>query len=391
MLAIAAGRFDLPSETFIRDHVRNISPGQTVLLCREDFGATQFQCSVLTEIRGVVRGRGFHERMLNWLRYRWWRYVDPTLRGPDEARVRSFLKRYAVQAVLAEYGQNGALLRLACQRLGVPLYVHFHGFDATSLARDRNWRRHYRRLFRDAAGVIVPSRFLADRLRDLGCPDQKLHISPHGLDISEFSETAREPGRILAVGRLVEKKAPHLTIRAFSEALKVRPDCHLDIVGDGPLMELCNTEVERLGLQQSVTLHGALDSSFVKKLLSQAELFVQHSLTAHDGDMESFGVSLLEAMASSIPIIVTNHNGFSETIVDGSTGILIDEYDVTGMAQQMIALLNDRKRSIMMGRAGRKRVEANFTTEKTSARLREIMAIEPRSEDPKTTLHQSWD
>ena len=376
MLAIFANNFDQPSETFIRGHVRHIAPGRTVLLCRDDGGATEFGCPVLSDVRGNARPRGAIERVANGLRWRWWHYIAPALRGSDEARVRTFLQRHGVRSVLAEYGPNGSLLRLACKRAGVLLYVHFHGFDATMVQRGSSTGRHYQRLFRDAAGIIAPSHFLAGRLLALGCPEGKLHVSPNGIDPDMFSETARVAGQFLAVGRLVEKKAPHLTIRAFAKVRKHRPDCTLDIVGDGPLWQACVDEIANNDLEDCVRLHGAQGSDFVQKLLGKAEIFVQHSVTALNGDMESFGVSLVEAMASSIPVVATDHNGFSETVSNGETGLLVAEHDVNGMANAMIALLENRPRAEAMGHAGRARVKERFTHDRTAARLRKILGIE---------------
>jgi colanic acid/amylovoran biosynthesis glycosyltransferase len=375
MLAIAAPSFHQPSETFIRAHVRDVLPGRTVLICRDDTDAAALGCPVLSDIRPLSLPKNPAERFSNSLRFRWWRYVDPALRGANERRVRSFLERHGVRAMLAEYGTEGCLLRIACKRAGIPLYVHFHGYDATRLARHRHWRRHYRRLFRDAAGIIAPSEFLAAKLRDLGCPDEKLSVSPNGINISGFRETVRERGRLVAVGRLVEKKAPHLTIQAFAKVSQTQPYCTLDIVGEGPLREKCVAEVIRLGLRDRVKLHGAQSPEFVRELLQKAELFVQHSVTARDGDMESFGISLVEAMACSVAVVATDHNGFSETVVSDGTGILVAEHDVDGMATAILSLLDDRVRAETMGRAGRARVEAKFTHENTAARLREIMGL----------------
>jgi glycosyltransferase involved in cell wall biosynthesis len=375
MLAIAANTFDKPSETFIRAHVTNIAPGRTVLICRQDGGATQFGCPVLSDVAPQPTPRHRAERISISLRNEWRRLTDPAASGRDEARVRSFLQRHGVTAVLAEYGPNGVLLRRACVRAGVLLYVHFHGFDATRLARKGRWRRYYRRLFRDAAGVIVPSKFLASRLLELGCPHDKLHVSPNGIDPSQLSETQRATGRVVAIGRLVEKKAPHLTIRAFSRVRRERPDATLVMIGDGGLRALCDVEIEENGLQQCVEMLGAQGPDRVKRELAAAQIFAQHSVTAQDGDMESFGISLVEAMASSVPVVTTNHNGFRETVADGETGLLVEEHDVDGMAAAMLSLLNDPERAEAMGRAGRARVEALFTRERTATRLREIMGL----------------
>jgi glycosyltransferase involved in cell wall biosynthesis len=91
--------------------------------------------------------------------------------------------------------------------------------------------------------------------------------------------------------------------------------------------------------------------------------------------MESFGVSLIESMASSVPVVATDHNGFSETVIHGETGYLVAEHDVEGMAAAILALLDDPDQATRMGRAGRVRVEEHFTNERAAARLREIMVL----------------
>jgi glycosyltransferase involved in cell wall biosynthesis len=374
-LAIVANSLNAPSETFIRAHVRDIAPGRTVVLCDDGSGAETLAVPVLSEIRRTYAPRHFVDRLTHLLNLVLGPFLDPSIRGVGERRIRSFLQLHGVTVVLAEFGQNGSRLRLACKRAQIPLYVHFHGLDATRLARKSRWRRHYRKLFRDATGVIVPSSFLADRLRKLGCPEEKLYVSPHGIDPKNFEKSTRERGRLISIGRLVEKKAPHLTIRAFAAVRRQRPDCTLDIVGDGPLHAMCVDEIKRLGLGESVRLHGAQSPEYVRSLLKHAALFVQHSVTANDGDMESFGVSLIESMASSVPVVATDHNGFSETVIHGETGYLVAEHDVEGMAAAILALLDDPDQATRMGRAGRVRVEEHFTNERAAARLREIMVL----------------
>jgi len=376
MLAIAVNTFDRVSETFVRAHVKHIAPGRTVLLCRESGDAVDWGFPVLFDLRVLRTPHGLIERVVNGVRFRWWRYVDPALRGADEARVRAFLSRHKVRAVLAEFGPNGSLLRLACKRAGVPLYVHFHGYDATRLARLASVRRHYRRLFRDATGIIAPSRFLANRLVDLGCPVEKVHVSPCGIDLPEAATQESTLSRFIAVGRLVEKKSPLSTLRAFSEVARGDDEASLDLVGDGPLLEACRAEVKSLGLSHRVTLHGALPHDAVLRLMKESFAFVQHSVEASDGDCEGLPVSILEAMGSGLPVVSTWHSGIPEAVLDGETGLLVAEHDVEGMAKAINTLLKNRSRAKEMGRAGCARVKANFTHEHTAARLREIMGLE---------------
>src|SRR6056297_2612402 len=330
MLAIAANTFDKPSETFIRAHVTHIAPGRTVLICRKDGGATQFDCPVLSNFALLSPPRHLAERIVNGLSFRWRKYVDPAVCGRDEARVRTFLHRHGVTAVLAEFGPEGALLRRACTRAGIPLYVHFHGFDATVQGRNTHWRRHYRRLFRDAAGVIVPSEFLADRLCDLGCPQDKLHVSPNGIDPSVFRPGERSRQRFITVSRLVPVKGPLQTIHAFGRVHQRFPNAHLDMVGDGALFDECVSLANDLGIQDAINFHGAKPASFIADLMARSGIYVQHSVTTDDGQTEAFGIAPLEAGACGLPVVATRSGGIMETVVDGETGLLVEEDDVDG-------------------------------------------------------------
>lgn len=388
MLAIVANQFDLDSETFIRDHVRTIAPGQTVVLCRTGKGTERLGVPVLSDLRGEPPAPNMVKKIGRFLRFRFHKYWDTALREADERRVRSFLKGYDVRVVLAEYGPNGALMRAACKYAGIPLFVHFHGFDATQLAREKKWRLQYRRLFRDAAGIIVPSHFLAERLRGLGCPPEKLHVSENGINLANFKPSTYKPGLVVAVSRLVPVKGPLLTIKAFAITQKAIPHATLEMVGDGALRGECEALVARLGITASVTFHGAQPSDQVAALLSQASLFVQHSVKTEDGQTEAFGITPLEAAASELAVVASRSGGFVETVVDGETGILVEEHDVEGMARAMIDLLNTPARAKEMGRAGRTRVEALFTHDRTAARLRTILGLPCHQTAPTDTVEK---
>ena len=375
VLAIAAPSFDEPSETFIRAHARSLAPGETVVLCGNRSGVEQLDLPGLPDLAFWWHPRSHKGQALTAPHRAWRSWVDPGLPAADRRRVLAFFAAHRPRAVLAEYGMTGCLLMRACDEAAVPLYVHFHGYDASLQLRDRRRVRQYRALFRSAAGIIAPSRFLADRLAAIGCPEDRLHVSPCGVDPQAFVPTRRLPGRVLAVGRLVDKKAPHLTIAAFGRIASRHPEARLDMVGDGPLAERCGAVIADLGLEDSVRMHGVQAPDFVAGLMGEASLFVQHSVTTADGDCEGRGVSILEAMASALPVASTRHNGIAESVDHGVTGLLVDEYDVDAMTEVMAGLLDDPERAAAMGVAGRQRVLAHYTQDKTRDRLRAIMGL----------------
>jgi len=376
MLALLAPSFNLVSETFIADHARRLAPGATLLVCQDSRGAEALGYPVLSHLQPRPTGLGPWETRLEDLRFRVNRRFGPALGRADRMRLIAFLQTQGARVVLAEYGYMGAMAARACADLGLPLHVIFHGLDASSMLRERVVLRRYRAMFPHAASLICVSRALADNLVAIGAPEDRIRIVPCGVDPDRFPPGAPEPGRLLAVGRLVEKKAPHLTIRAFARIAGRFPLARLDLIGEGPLRAACEAEIATAGLGDRVTLHGAQPHDAIARHMRRAAIFVQHSVTAANGDTEGFPVAIVEAMSSALPVVSTRHSGIPEGVAEGETGLLVAEGDVAGMAEAIAALLEDPDRARGLGAAGRARALAQFTQDRSLAALRAILGLE---------------
>ncbi len=366
MLAILAPSFNQVSETFIADHARKLAPGRTVLVCQDSRGAEAYGLPVLSHLQSEPAGK---------LAARLRRRFGPPLAAGDARRLAAFLEAQGASVMLAEYGPMGVLAADVCAALGLPLHVMFHGIDASALLREPRTRRRYRQMYRTAASVIAVSRALADGLVAEGCPERLIRVVPCGIDPEAFPPGAPEPGRVLALGRLVEKKAPHLTIRAFALAAKDHPQARLDLVGDGPLRAAAEAAVAGTGMADRVTLHGALPHDACRALMRRAAVFAQHSVTAANGDTEGAPVAVAEAMATGLPVVATRHSGIPEQVVDGETGLLVAEGDVAGMGAAIARLLADPALAARMGEAGRARALERLDQARLYGQLRGILGI----------------
>lgn len=361
MLAIATQNPDAVAETYVRQHVRRLAPGRTALVglaCTEE-PTLGVPVLCLTPTRGKLQS------LTNLLRTGY----PGGVTGAAARELDRFVGSHGIEVVLAEFGPTGAALRAFCKSRGLPLHVFFHGYDATVMPRSATVRHAYRLLARDADGFVCGSHYFKAKLERLGFPGERIAVAPGGVELSDFAPTAdRDPKLVVGVGRLTAKKAPQHTIAAFAKARESVPDLKLEIVGGGPLEAECQALVARLG--DGVTLHGARDHAFVKALLARAGIFVQHSVTAPNGDEESQGISLLEAMASGLPVVTTRHNGFPETVIDGETGLLSDEHDVAAMAANIVRIAQSDEMRIAFGAAGRRRAEEAFEAGALAAKLR---------------------
>ncbi|WKN33488.1 glycosyltransferase [Porifericola rhodea] len=276
-----------------------------------------------------------------------------------------FFKKKKIEIVLAEFGPVGAEVYAVCERLGIPLIVYFHGYDAYLYHLMKQYKKEYANMFRYACHLIVVSEEMKQRLIKLGAPTEKLIVNPCAPNDVFF--TLNPPLtqiNFLAVGRFVNKKAPHLTIEAFYKVVQKIPEATLTMAGDGPLFEKCKELVEKLGIQNSINFLGAVSHQKIVEAYQNAFCFVQHSIIAPDGDSEGTPVAILEANAAKLPVVSTKHAGIQDVIVHGETGLLVEEQDVDAMANAMLKLAQDRSLAKMMGEKGRQRVKQHYTMQK---------------------------
>ena len=103
--------------------------------------------------------------------------------------------------------------------------------------------------------------------------------------------------------------------------------------------------------------------------LSNSIAFIQHSVSAANGDSEGTPVAILEASASGLPVISTKHAGIPDVIINYETGILVDEHDVDAMANAMLKLLKEKDLAKKMGQTGKLHIQDNFSMEQYISKL----------------------
>jgi colanic acid/amylovoran biosynthesis glycosyltransferase len=348
-----------PSETFIQAHIDGLST----------------RLVVVHNGRPTVNGKpvlSLPEFALYRLARRWTGGGDN--REVTAAYVKA-LRVHKIQVVLAEYGDTACSVLNACLRLRLPLVAHFHGYDASDRRTLKIHAEDYLSLFQRAAAIVAVSRSMQDRLVEMGAAAGKVHYNPCGVDCRQFSgaRPSQSQPTFLAVGRFAEKKAPHLTLLAFAGVHRQRPESRLHMVGDGPLLGPCIALARSLGIADAVTFLGSQAPEVVKREMRSARAFVQHSVEAVSGDSEGTPVAVLEAGASGLPVISTRHGGIPDVVIHGETGFLVDECDVRGMTQHMIAVLTDPLMADRLGQSGRRRVESCFSAERSLSTLRAII------------------
>jgi len=242
-------------------------------------------------------------------------------------------------------------------------------------------RPHHRaamtELFQVADRILVRSEALAAELQKAGCPEAKLRLNRTGIPMEDWPLATREvptdgSWRILQACRLIEKKGLDLSLRAFADLHRTHPAARFIIAGEGPLLPALEAQARELGIAESVTFRGFLDEPELRSEMAQAHLFLHPSRVGSDGNQEGVPNSMLEAMATGLPVLATQHGGIPEAVTDGVSGVLVPENDGPALTEALRNLINNPATLTSLGTAGRQAVADKFSA---AARIADLEAI----------------
>jgi glycosyltransferase involved in cell wall biosynthesis len=358
-VAIATGEYHLGGETFINRHIEHLFGGNTVVVCGRFRGDNPYGKPYFVR-RDGLSGRDIMVAPWWMLRNRIEHGTSRLPFGEAKETLIKFLRDERVEVILAEFGTQALALAPLANSVDIPIFTYFRGTDASKAIRTERMRVAYRKMMPRLAGVFSVSRFLLENLVKHGISHPNSTVIPSGVDIRRFAPQAKVPLSFLAVGRFVEKKAPMTTLRAFAQATRDLPEARLDFIGDGPLMEPTRSLAEEMGITGKVRFHGAQPHHTVRDRLMSTQFFVQHSVTARDGNTEGLPTAIQEAMACGCITISTRHAGIPEAIDDTYTGFLVDEHDETAFAEAIskaVTVQDPQAMSIRARRAAEQRFD----------------------------------
>lgn len=284
------------------------------------------------------------------------------------------LKKNKIDVILAEYGTTAAIYLDIIKKSKLPLVIHFHGYDATKYTTIKQFEFEYKEMFKYAAYVIAVSTVMYQKLLILGCPKEKLINNTYGPnDLFFDNKPLFSKQQFVAIGRFTDKKAPYYTIMAFNKVLHDFPDAKLIMAGNGHLLNTCENLVNHFNIEKSVEFVGVITPQKFLEYLKFSLAFVQHSITAKNGDMEGTPLAVLESSAAGLPVISTYHAGIPDVIQHKSTGFLVKEHDVAGMTQYMKVLLSDVELAKNMGSLGRETIENHFSMKRHINVINELL------------------
>lgn len=253
----------------------------------------------------------------------------------------------------------------AATRLRVPFGFSAHARDARKVTADRMAERA------DKAACVIACN--TDVAMEIGRNGSAVHLMPHGVDLERFRVRPLPPDqplRLLAVGRLVEKKGFDVLIAAVA---RLALPFQLRVIGEGPERSRLESLIASAGLESRVTLCGARTHLELPQEYADAHAIVAPCVIDSTGDRDGLPNVILEAMASGRAVIASNVSAISSAITDCETGILTPPGDSTSLASAIERIAESISLRGELGLKARKRIEQDYDISRCAGRFCDLL------------------
>lgn len=293
---------------------------------------------------------------------------------PSCVRLAELVRRGNVPQLHAHYATYPLLACWVVHRLtGTPYSVTVHAHDifvATPMALMK---------MAPAGAVVAISEFNRQYLAREISPELLPHttVVHCGVDLSRYREAAREPDGVLdvlCVGSLQPYKGQTHLVRATRLLVDRGSAVRCTLVGHGPDEGMLRREIAAAGLGDVVLLAGPCTEDQVAHMLSHADVYVQPSVVAPDGQMEGIPVAIMEALASGLPVVAAALSGIPELVRHGETGWLVPPGDAAALAAALQDVAARPAEAANRGRAGRALVDAEFNLHRNVSVLSSVLS-----------------
>ena len=283
-----------------------------------------------------------------------------------------------------------------------PSIVSFHGADVLVDMDKPAYRKATKEMLDAVERVLVRSESLRRAVVDLGCDEKKIELQRTGIPLDQFPFRERDfpqngEWRFVQACRLIEKKGLRTSLRAFAKFVALYPRSTITIAGEGPLLRELQELARELKIDNGaggsratwtgkpervdepggesinrVLFTGFISQEKLREIFYASHIFLHPSETGRDGNQEGVPNSMLEAMASGLPVFATQHGGIPEAIENGLSGVLVPERDHEALARALLDASQDRHLLSALAREGAAAVAAKFDQRAQIRRLEEI-------------------
>ena len=301
----------------------------------------------------------------------------------------TLLQRDQPALVHVYYGHKAVHFLEMLQAWGGPWVVSFHGVDVSKFIDEPGYSEKLKTVFAEAKLVMARSESLLAKLESLGCPREKLRLNRTPIPLEHLSAAVRMPPadgqwRFVQACRLIQKKGILTTLKALAIVKQTQPNFRYVIGGDGPLKQKIADTAQQLGLQENIELCGWLTQEQLLREYQRAQLFLHPSEKTKEEDQEGIPNSMLEAMATGLPVVATLHGGIPEAVKNGHDGLLVPERSPEELAQAITRFMSDPSLLAQSSQNAADSVRANFGGDAQIAAMEDVYfeALKPEPARP---------
>jgi glycosyltransferase involved in cell wall biosynthesis len=299
-------------------------------------------------------------------------HITPITDDPDWQSIQlgiSLIQDEAIDVMHAHLPNAHTLTGILSKLTGIPALATIH----SRYLGLRDFEVH--KLMQTYLHVVAKTAYF--HARSLGVPSSKLRFIGNGVDTEIFRPVAKTdylhsivnivPGTLLVgyIGRLSPEKGPEVFVQVADKVHEKLPNCHFVLIGEGPMLEKLETEIENLGLGDYIHFAGL--QSDMSQVYASLDLAVSTSYS------EGMPLAIIEAMASGLAVVATNVGGVSDIVEVGGTGLLHSVGDLNGLAKSIVALMSDEAMRAAMGKEARTRVEDKFELDDSASQTSELI------------------
>jgi phosphatidyl-myo-inositol dimannoside synthase len=232
-----------------------------------------------------------------------------------------------------------------------------------------------------ANAIVCVSQFTQRMMKMMGIKKPQSVIIHNGADHDTFNVLPKEDiiafrnkessqGKfiILTVGNVSDRKGQEVVVRALPEIIKERPDVEYWIVGLPQKKAELSALAKELGVENSLRFWGRVETEQLVNLYNACDLFVMTSRQLSDGDVEGYGIAVIEAALCGKPAVVSNNSGLVEAVIDGETGLVVPQNDPKATARAILSLVNARGKLESLAKNAKKNAISHQTWEIISKR-----------------------
>jgi colanic acid/amylovoran biosynthesis glycosyltransferase len=298
----------------------------------------------------------------------WFKQVRDTpwqISDSEVRKLKEILSKINADLLHVYFGHIAVHLLPLIQGWPKPSVVSFHGADVMVDLDKPGYRAATQRMLEAVQLVLVRSESLGRALINLGCSAGKIRLQHTGIPVDEIPFHPREwpangAWKFVQACRLIEKKGLRVSLRAFAKFAARYPASTFTIAGEGPLRNELGQLAAELDVAEKVFFAGFISQIQLRELFYQSHIFLHPSEVGGDGNQEGVPNSMLEAMASGLPVFATEHGGIPEAIENGRSGILVNERDDEALALALLERTANPEGLAAIARKGAEVVRKNF-------------------------------